>query len=231
MCNTRLLWCSLALLTTSGIAFGQAQRQAPTLVVNGRLGQASLVESNGHTYIDLEALARIANGSLSFGTNQIVLTIPPPTAAAAPAPPVDTPKPVDPTALSTNFMKAGIEVIALLREWASPVGYAIQNGYPIQEQWVSNYREQAANGLRLASVAATTPADKNALQLLTNEFDGVKRWSDKLVDASKNMNTAKYSMSPDSLRNEPDSQKLIACWRFLGTMLGGGTFQDDDSCH
>ncbi len=122
-------------------------------------------------------------------------------------------------------------MIALLREWASPIGYAIQNGYPIQEQWVSNYREQAANGLRMASIAATTPADKNALQLLTNEFEGVKRWSDKLVEASQNMNTAKYSMSPGSLRNEPDSQKLIACWHFLGTMLGSGTFQDDNSCH
>jgi len=223
------LWCSGALLITSVIAFGQAQHQSSTLVVNGVSGQVPVIQSNGHTYVDLEALARTANGSLSFGTNQIVLTIPPPSAASAA--PVDTPKPTDTTGLSTDFMKAGIEVIALLREWASPIGYAIQNGYPIQEQWVGNYREQAANGLRMASIAATTPSDKNALQLLTNEFEGVKRWSDKLVEASKNMNTAKYSMSPDALRNEPDSQKLIACWRFLATMLGSSTFQDDNSCH
>lgn len=224
-----LLWCSLALLITSGVALGQAQRQSSTLVINGLSGQVPMIQNNGHTYVDLETLARTANGSLSFGTNQIVLTIPP--ASAAVAAPVEAAKPADPNGLSTDFMKAGIEAIALLREWASPIGYAIQNGYPIQDQWVANYREQAANGLRMASIAATTPADKNALQLLTNEFEGVKRWSDKLVEASKNMNTAQYSMSPGTLRNEPDSQKLITCWHFLGTMLGSGTFQDDNSCH
>ena len=190
-----------------------------------------MIVSQGRTYVDLEALARIANGSLSFRPNQVVLSIPA-AAPAAPLPPPMEPKPAtDPTALTQGFMKSGIEALARMREWASPVAYAIQNGYPIQEAWVNNYRDQAAQGLNLAQVAASTPGDKSALQLLTNEFDGVTQWSNNLVEASKNMNTAKYSMSPGTLRNEPQSQKLISCGHFLATMLGSGTFQDDSSCH
>jgi len=104
-------------------------------------------------------------------------------------------------------------------------------GVSIKEEWVARYREQAASGLRLASVAASTNADRSALQLLTNEFDGVRDWSNKLVAAGKAMDTAKYSMSENAVRNDPQSQKLITCWRFLASMLGSGSFQDDSSCH
>jgi hypothetical protein len=219
----------ILLLIISGMAFAQVERQTRTLLVNGHSGQAAVIQENGHSYVDLEALARIANGSLSFNANQIVLTLSQtatctPTIAAVPAP-------ADDTSLSREFMKAGIEEIALMREWASPLAYAIQNGYPLAEESVTGYREQAAQGLRMASVAASTTADRNALKLLSNEFDGVREWSNKLIAAQKAMDTAKYSMSPGSLRNEPQSQKLITCWRFLDSMLGSGSFQDDSSCH
>lgn len=124
-----------------------------------------------------------------------------------------------------------MEEMALMREWASPLAYAIQNGYPLTEQWVAGYREQAANGLRLASVAATTDADRSALQLLTSEFEAVKEWSNKLVDARKPMDAAKYAMSAGALQNHPLSQKIVTCSRFLGPMLASGQFQDDPSCH
>ena len=223
------IFTALLLAVISTTALAQAGHQTRTLVVNGHSGQASVIQDNGRTYVDLASLAQIANGSLSFTANGIQLTLPAP-AVSTPATEESANAPGQ-SGLSRDFMKAGIEEIALLREWASPMANAINNGYPIAEQWVNNYREQAANGLRMASVAATTDADRNALQLLTNEFDGVRKWSDKLVEAQKSMNTAKYSMSPDTLRNEPQSQKLIACWHFLGSMLGSGTFQDDSSCH
>lgn len=218
-------WSIFVVLIASAAGFAQAEHQSATLVVNGRSGKAAIRQENGHTYVDLAALAQIGDGSVSFTADRILLTFP----ASAPA--VEAPKPPDETTLSRDFMKAGFEEIALLREWGAAVGYAIQNGYPVQQQWAANYREQAANGLRLASVAASTNGDKSAQQLLSNEFDGVRQWSDRLVEASQKMNTAKYSMSPNSLREEPDTQKLIACWHSLGSMLGSGSFQDDDSCH
>lgn len=83
----------------------------------------------------------------------------------------------------------------------------------------------------MASIAATTEADRQALQLLTNEFESVKQWSNKLVEARNSMDTAKYAMSSNALQNDPLSQKIVTCGRFLATMLASGQFQDDPSCH
>jgi hypothetical protein len=217
-----------ALLFASVMALGQAQQQSTTLVVNGKSGQVPVIQTSGRTYVDVEALARLANGSLSFRDNGIALTIPSSPASASAAAEAPT---ADDSSLSRGFMKAGIEEMALLREWGAAVAYAIQNGYPIQEAWAANYQQKAAQGAKMAEIAATTGGDKDALQLLTNEYHGVRDWSNQLVAASKSMNTAKYSMSPGALRDDPQSQKLITCWHFLGSMLSSGSFQDDSSCH
>ena len=219
-----LLWLSLSVGSSA-----QNANTIRTLVVNGQTGEAGVVLVNGREYVDLQALVRIANGSVGFQGERIIVVLPASNVSrSAPAPPEEQ----DVTAgLSPEFMKAGIEELALMREWASPLAYAIQNGYPVTEQSVSSYHAQAANGLRLASAAAKTESDRNALQLLNNEFDAVQEWSNKLIAARKSMDTAQYSMSAGALQNDPLSQKIIACGHFLGSMLGSGTFQDDPSCH
>ncbi|PYT40488.1 MAG: hypothetical protein DMG45_16835 [Acidobacteria bacterium] len=209
----------LAMLFVSGITLAQKQQ---SVVINGKAGQASVLQIDGRAYVDLETLARIANGSLSFKANRIVLTLPTPTLPTDPG---------DDSGLSKDFMKAGIEEIASLREWASPLANAIQNGYPVTEYWVANYREPAVHGLRLASVAATTDADRSALQLLTNEFEAVRQWSNNLVEAHKSMGAAQYAISTSALRDDPLSQKIVTCGRFLAQMLASGSFQDDSTCH
>lgn len=220
----------LALLIMSGSAWAkQAKQQTETLVVNGQAGQAAVIQADGRTYVDLETLAHIANGSLSFKANRIVLNLPPSTASTAAA--VAPPSQADESGLSRDFMRAGMEAIALMREWASPLAYSIQNGYPVTEHWVAGYREQAAHGLRLASVAVATDADRSALQLLTNEFEAVREWSHRLVEARKSMNTGQYAMSASALGDDPLSQKIVACGRFLAPMLASGNIQDDPSCH
>lgn len=220
----------LVLMSSSGLIWAQAKQQTQTLVINGVSGQAAVVQIGGRAYVDVAALARIANASLSFSPNQIVLVLPPsaantPAVAAAPADHVAD------TGLTRDFMKAGIEAIALMREWGSPLASAIRNGYPLTEDWVAGYRDAAAQGLSMASVAASSDADRNALQLLSNEFASVKEWSNKLVEARQSMDTAKYAVSPGALREDPLSQKIITCGHFLASMLGSGSFQDDPSCH
>jgi hypothetical protein len=118
-----------------------------------------------------------------------------------------------------------------MREWASTTANAIQNGYPITQSWVVDYREKAATSLRQASATASNDSDQSALALLTNEFQNVETWSNDLIEARKNMDTGKYTMSADALRGEPLSQKIINCGHFLGTMLASGEFKDDLSCH
>jgi hypothetical protein len=223
-----LVFLALLIMSESTWA-NQAKQQTETLVINGRTGQAAVVQVDGRAYVDLETLAHIANGSLSFKANRIVLNLPPSAAStsAAPAPPTQA----DDPGLSRDFMRSGMEAIALMREWASPVAYAIQNGFPVAENSVAGYRDQAEKGLRLASVAAVTDADRGALQLLTNEFEAVREWSNKLVEARKSMNTAQYTMSATALLDDPLSQKIVACGRFLAPMLASGNIQDDPSCH
>jgi hypothetical protein len=223
-------WSVLFLLfLLSETISAQVKPRSQTLVINGQSGQAAVVEMNGREYVDLQTLARIANGSLSFEGNRIVLTFPAaPEATQAVVPAAD---PVVTSGFTREFMKAAITAMAQMREWASPLAYAIQNGYPVTEEWVAGYREQAANALGLASAATSSDDDRKALQLLTNEFEAVREWSNKLVEARKSMNTAKYAMSDSALRNDPLSQKIVTCAHFLAPMLGSGSFQDDPSCH
>ena len=223
----RYFWVTptfLLLLSCSGIPWAQVTQQTRTVVINGHAGEAGAVQINGRTYIDLETLVRMGNGSLGFQGSKIILTLPIATGDASES------QHSAAIGLSRDFMKAGIEEIALLREWASPLANAMQNGYPVTENWVAGYREKAASGLRLASVAASSGEDQNALQLLANEFEAVKEWSNKLVETRKSMD-AKYSLSATALQDDPLSQRIMSCARFLGPMLESGSFQDDPSCH
>jgi hypothetical protein len=213
----------------SGNISAQVKQRTQSLVVNGQPGKAQVIELDGRQYVDLQTLARTGNGSVTFEGNRIVLRFPPPVDEPSAAAPAQDPR--SPSGFSREFMKASITAMAQMREWASPLAYAIQNGYPITEAWVGQYREQAANGLRLASSAASSEEDRNALQLLSNEFEAVREWSTKLVEARKSMDTAKFAMSESALRNDPLSQKILNCAHFLAPMLGSGSFQDDPSCH
>jgi hypothetical protein len=224
--------CSLLLLvSTCHMTLAQQGSQTKTLVVNGRSGNASVVQLNGRTYVDIESLARIADGSLAFQGNQVTLALPgsgstQPTANASGAD-----NSASQTGLSRNFRVAAIETLAQMREWASTIGNAVQHGYPISQNWATDYRAKAAASLGQASASASTDSDHNALALLTNEFQNVDTWSNQLLQAKQNMDTAQYTMSPNALRNQPLSQKIINCGHFLVTMLGSGNFTDDPSCH
>lgn len=228
-----ILHTTLLFLALPCMNLAQSSEPPRILEVDGHTGHAKVIQRDGRAYVDLQSLAEITNSSLSFKENRIVLSIrstgmdrPQAEPSADPALP-----PANDSGLSRDFMRAGIENFATMREWASTMAYAVQNNYQITEEWAANYREQAANNLRLASAAASTEADRKALQLLTNEFEAVREWSDKLVEAKRSMNTAKYALSPGALRDEALSQKIINCGRFLAKMLGSSNYQDDPSCH
>jgi hypothetical protein len=211
----------------------QSDQHSRVLVIDGQAGQAPVIEKDGRAYVDIEALAQITHGSLSFKADRIIFSLPVPKANPPMVQPQAEPahSPIADSGLSRDFMLAGIEEIATMREWASTLGYAIQNGYPITEHWAVQSQEQAAHDLRLAAAAVSNESDRNALQLLTYEFEAVREWSNKLVQERKTMDTAKYAISANALRDDPRSQKIITCGHFLATMLGSGSFKDDPSCH
>jgi len=216
-------WMWVTLLIVPALALSQAAPQTRTLIVNGRSGQVNVVQTNGHSYVDLEALARIANGSLGYSGNQITLTLP----ASPSTPPSTTPvnQPAEP-GLSRSFLKAGIEAMSLAREWHSALASAIKNGFPITADWLADYRGRAATGLRLAEAAVSTDSDRNAVQLLRNEFNNMSKLSDQYVATRQSM---KY-IAPDALAHDPLDRKIINCGHSLGAMAASGEFLDDGSC-
>jgi hypothetical protein len=211
------------LLVVPVLALSQAGQESRTLIVNGQPGQVAVVQMNGHSYVDLEALARVASGSLSFNGNQITLTLP--GATSTPAADPSASSTVD-TGLSKGFLKAGIEAMSMAREWHSALANAIQNGFPIAADWLARYRNQAGTALRLASVAASTDSDQNAYQLLSKEFENMKTLSNNYVAARQSLNY----IAPNALANDPLNQKIIDCGHSLGAMAANGQFVDDGSC-
>ena len=77
----------VALLILPGLAWSQDAQQDLTLIVAGQPGQVPIVQMNGKSYVDIDALARLTNSSLSLKGNQVILTPPgsaPSTPSAAP---------------------------------------------------------------------------------------------------------------------------------------------------
>ncbi len=105
----------------------QVKQPSRAFVINGRAGQVPVVDIDGRTYVDLETLVHVAGGRFDLQGGRIVLTLP---ASAADVAAVAAPSQPAESAFSREFRSAGIEEITLMREWAAPLAYAVQNGYP-----------------------------------------------------------------------------------------------------
>jgi len=93
----------------------------------------------------------------------------------------------------------------------------------LSEDWLSAYRDQAQQVVRLAAVAASTPADKNAEPFLTNEFNNMRALKDKYLQMTK----SRTYIDPNSLDNDPLDQKIGTCAHSLASMGTANQFIDD----
>src|ERR1035437_5955520 len=107
------------LLTVNGSA--QTLQKATTFTIAGHPGEAQILQINGKSYIDIETLARLTQGSLSFKGNQTTLTLPPSDGEA----PAATPHAK--AGFSTAFVQAGIEELSMIREWRIAIVHAGPN--------------------------------------------------------------------------------------------------------
>jgi hypothetical protein len=204
------------------LALSQVARQTRTLIVNGHSGDTAIVEIEGRSYVELEALVRLANGSLRFNGNQISVTLP---AGGGGAEHASATPPANP-GFSKEFLRAGIEQMAVIREWRVALTNAIERGYPVTEDWVAAYRSQATQNLRLASVAASTDADRNAVRLLGSELNNMNKLNQRFLDANQSMTMVRT----DALKGDPLDQKILDCGHSLAAMASSGQFVDDGSC-
>ena len=210
-------------LTLTGVMAAQDAFHERTLVVNGHTGTAMVYTISGKAYVDLESLARIGNGSIGFSGDKIIVTL-----SAEGIHPSNQ----HATAGMTNdFMNAALQDLSILKEWSTTLAHAIQRGVPGDGSRLVVFHDRAVHQLRLAKVAASNQSDEDALRLLTNHFNTVSKWNDKLVTERKSMSTGKYSLDPNALANDETYQKITACAKFLGTMLPSGQFHDDRACN
>jgi hypothetical protein len=218
--NTFNIWFALPIvLALPFIMSAQSPPQTQILLVNGQPGKTTVVHVNGRTYIDVEALAQVGNGSFSIKDNQITLIIPPPPSAGPgqPAPP----------GFSKDFLSAAVESIAAVREWRTAIATAIRNSISVTDDWVSVFRGRASDALRQASVASVSPTDRAALQLLTNEYNNMQKWSDQIIAKRAKL----QYLSPDDVSNDPLFLQILTCSHSLASMVGSGQYQDEPSCH
>ena len=223
------------LLVALAVAVSVAGADRHTLVLNGQSTNVLVVYLGGHPYVDLQALARALNGSVSSSGDMVALSLPVSTASNAPSPatPSAVPTPVATETspshpeFSREFLNAGIEQTSTLREWHTALQTAIQTGIPLSEGLLQPYRAQATTRLRLASVAVTTTADRNAYQLLNNLFLNMSKLSDKYIK----MRASLTYIAPDALQNDELNKRVMNCGHFLGAIAASGQFSDDGSCH
>lgn len=224
----RLRRVMLVCLAVASATIGFSQTKNTVLTVSGHAGQAPVIQRNGRSYVDLESLARLTGATLGFQGNKVVLTLPSPaTPPIAAAPPQVQPKSEE-AGYSREFLHAGVEQMTLVREWRSAIENAVRTNNPVEESWISGYRQNAETRMQMATASATTDADRQALPLLQGAMGMVRQLSDRFLALRSTMTY----VSPDSLDNDPLDKKILACAQGMAVQaIPGGTFEDVSACH
>jgi len=214
-----------SVLALSGMLFGQSTANK-TLVVNGKTASAGVRQINGRLYIDLETLAQATNAVFTVEPRRVVLNIPPSDAGAV----ATDDAAQNSQRLSRDFSSAAISALAAMREWRVAVRAMILYGLAVSDTWVQAYHQQTLDALRQAGVVASAEADKNALQLLSDEADMMTAWANQVYAARQELNGAR-TVDPNTLKDDPTLAKIQRCSQFLNSMILSGSFNDDPGCH
>jgi hypothetical protein len=210
---------ALSMLTENVRA--QTPQTASTFSVAGDAGEAPILGINGRSYIDIEALARLTHGSLTFKNNRTTLTLPGSIAGSQASAPHPS------TGLSRAFVQSGIEELSSIREWRSAIFNAVQNNNPVSDDWISAHHHQAEKNLSLASAAASTDDDRSACTLLSAEFNNMQKLSDLYLAMRKQASF----ISPDTFNNDSLEAQILNCAKGFVSMTESREFLDQADCH
>jgi hypothetical protein len=202
------------------IGGAQTPQKASTFTIAGHAGEAQILQINGKSYVEIETLARLTQGTLSFKANQTTLTLPSSDSGGQASAPHAK------AGFSTAFVQAGIEEMSVIREWRIAIVNAVQNNTPVSEDWVSTHHRLADKALALASSTASTDDDRNAFPMLTAEFNNMQKLSELYLTLRKQAS----AISPDNFDISLEDQ-ILSCARGFVTMTESHEFQDQASCH
>jgi hypothetical protein len=198
----------------------QTPPKGATFTLTGHAGEAQLLQINGKSYVEIETLARLTQGTLSFKANQTTLTLPSSNSGGQASAPHAK------AGFSTVFVQAGIEEMSVIREWRIAIVNAVQNNTPVSEDWVSTHHRLAEKNLALASAAASTDDDRSAFPLLTAEYNNMQKLSELYLALRKQASF----ISPDNFDISLEEQ-ILSCARGFVSMTENHEFQDQASCH
>ena len=212
------------ILTLAGMLLAQSTPDR-TLFVNGK-SVGTVVQIGGRSYLDIDTVAQIMNGTVTVEANRILLVVP----GRGPVQNSNAGPPQPAQGLSKEFARPAIAELAEMREWRGAVGAILAYGSPVVGTWPQDYHDRVEASLQQAAVAASTAADQDALQLLRNEFGNLSQWANDVVSARQSLNATK-SVNPTATQNDQALAKIMNCSNFLSSMLVSGVFADNPNCH
>ncbi len=136
-----------------------------------------------------------------------------------------------PIKLSRGFTVGALTAANKLQSTQRKIEYSIKTGIMLKEFWIQTDLDAIDDSVRLAALAATNEADRQALRQLENQAKAMREWCDWLIDENRHLHLANYLVSPAPLDNDDRFQKTVACTRFLVSMLASGELAEDNSCH
>jgi hypothetical protein len=191
------------------------------LLVNGKNTGVTVLQADGRFYVDIETLARLTRGTVTVEPTQIALTIPRVNSDAT------SPQTTD--ELSKEFVSAAIVALSEMREWKGALATMVTYGLAIDGTAAQTYREQSETSLTQAALEASTNADRNALQLLSNQFAHLAKWESDVFADRKALNGAE-TVDVNGLQDDPELARISSCGRFLSKMLVSRTFSGNSTC-
>jgi hypothetical protein len=210
-----------ALLMLSSNAYAQSPQKTSTLSVAGHSGEAQLLQLNGKSYIEIEALARLTQGTLSFKVDGATLTLP------ALNPEVKESAPAAKVVLSTAFIQASVEELSVIRDWRAAIVKAVQENTPVADEWVSAHHRLAEKNLALALAAASTEDDRSASPMLSVEFNNMQKLSESYLTMRKQIEF----ISPQEFGNAALEEQILTCAQGFASMTEKREFRDQPACH
>jgi hypothetical protein len=208
-------------ITPAANGFAQTPQECSIFTIAGHSGEAHLLQLHGKSYIDIETLARLTQGTLSYSSSQTILTLPPSDRELpAPAPHANI-------GFSRAFSQAGIEEISVIREWRIAIVNAVANSSPVSEDWISAQHRMAEKNLALASAAAATDIDRSAYTMLSAEFNNMQALSERYLAIRKRV----AFISSDNFNSSVLEDQILNCARGFVSMTESHEFQDQPACH
>ena len=159
----RFLLFSLSLILLFSLsAFAQDAQQNLTLIVAGQPGQAPIVQINGKSYVDINALARLTNSSVRIKGNQVILT------------PLGSAPRTPPAGLEPSSPAGQLKLVAERQPAdAEPSEPAAQAKPATSDQVPATAESEAARTAALAKAAQNPVADMISFPMQNNTNFGV----------------------------------------------------------